>query len=82
MVKCDYAYGIEHGVVKIVDLDMGNVSVTNDAENVLTEIQSIENIKDKRIIYRDSVGQWDELIPTWNKNVCVDVSFKTLKGEL
>lgn len=83
MVNCDYAYGIENGVVKIVDLDMGKTSVTNDAENVLTEINSIEYIEDRRIVYRDSTGQWDEIVPVWNtKGVCVNVNFKTLKGEL
>lgn len=45
--------------VFIVDLDLGNRSVTNDAEKVLREINN--NFPGKRLIYRDTIGKWDEI---------------------
>ena len=51
------------------------------AENVINEIAQIEYIKDKRIIYKDSEGDWCELIPTWNEYKCVNVDFKFLNNE-
>lgn len=73
--KADYTYTIQGDTVKIIDLNRGNISVTNDAENVLTEIQSTENILDKRIIYRDSMDEWCELVPEWKGDECIDVNF-------
>lgn len=77
MVRADYAYRIiDNNIVNIVDLNKGNMSVTNDAENVLTEINSIEEIKNKRIVYLDSDNNVDEIIPEWKKEKCINVSFK------
>jgi hypothetical protein len=45
--------------VFLVDNDLGNKSVTNDAENVTKEI--FEKYGRKNIIYMDSMGRWDEL---------------------
>jgi len=47
-------------IVWIIDLDIGGKSVTNDAENVVKEL----NIKypGRRIIYRDTMNRWDELV--------------------
>jgi hypothetical protein len=78
MRKADYTYTIENGIVKITDLNLGNVSVTNDAENVITEIQKETNIKGLKIVYRDSEGNWDEIIPNWSDNICVYVTFNLL----
>jgi len=44
----------------IIDLDLGNKSVTNDAEYVIGVIQ--RDYPGKRLIYRDSSGIWDEII--------------------
>jgi hypothetical protein len=44
--------------VFIVDCDIG-MSVTNDAENVVEKL--LTNYGNKRIIYRDTMGSWDEL---------------------
>lgn len=46
--------------VYIIDLDLGNISVTNDAENVVRELA--ERYPGKRIFYKDSVGMVDELL--------------------
>jgi hypothetical protein len=46
--------------VFIIDENDGALSVTNDAENVVRELNGA--YPGKRIIYRDSMLQWDELI--------------------
>ncbi len=49
-------------VLAIVDLDDGDMSVTNDAEAVVAFLADREYIyEDTRLIYRDSCGIWDEL---------------------
>lgn len=45
----------------LVDRNLG-MSVTNDAENVVAEV--VNEYGDKRVIYRDSMGNWDELAHT------------------
>lgn len=49
----------ERRVVWIVDEDKGGRSVTNDADAVVAELAV--NYPGYRIIYRDSMGNWDEL---------------------
>ena len=51
-------------VVEVVDLDLGNMSVTNDVENVILEIAKIlpRPPTDFAWIYADSTGAWDELV--------------------
>ena len=49
----------EKRIVWIVDEDRGGKSVTNDAHNVIAMLQA--DYPDYRIIYRDSMGNWDEL---------------------
>ena len=78
MSKSNYIYEVGDTLVKITDLDSGGMSVTNNAENVLTEIQTKNDIKEKEIIYKDSEGEWGVIIPTWRVNECVDVSFMPL----
>ena len=48
--------------VFIIDLDLGNISVTNDAEAVWWDVQKMHF--GRRVIYRDSMGQWDEICMT------------------
>lgn len=47
-------------VLIIQDLDCGNVSVTNDIENVVADICSRENLNPAllMIVYQDSLGEW------------------------
>lgn len=79
-MKSDYTYVIDHNqrLVTIIDLDKGNTSVTNNAENVLVEIRnssgSLVEVYD--IIYQDSEGMWDTIIPVWSFGQCLSVSFK------
>lgn len=46
-------------VVWIRDRNLGNVSVTNDAEAVCRRVW--HDYPNRRIIYQDSTGTWDEL---------------------
>ena len=60
----DYDWGTKDNILWITDLNKGNVSVTNDIENVVKEIGTamggLDAIKKcKAIIYRDSMGVWD-----------------------
>jgi hypothetical protein len=52
---------VDQDVIKIVDLDPGSNSVTNDAERVLRKIECWPPglIVRCRIMYRDSLGTWD-----------------------
>lgn len=76
MKRADYNYRIQNNKVYIIDLNLGNISVTNDAENVLSEINCEEDIIGKKIIYKDSESTWSEMIPTWDDDgKCVDVTF-------
>lgn len=59
---------VEDDKVFIVDLDLGNISVTNDASNVYREINN--NFPNRRLIYRDTLGNWDEIVI--NKNLSVE----------
>ena len=45
--------------VFIMDVDAGGPSITNDAENVCRQLLTLRKMK--RIIYRDTMGNWDEL---------------------
>ena len=59
-VRAQYAVFSETPeMIWIVDLDRGGPSVTNDADAVVDEVVTLYG--DKRIIYRDSAGHWDEL---------------------
>lgn len=46
-------------IVFLADRDDGGISVTNDAEAVVKWTN--ECYPGKRIVYRDTMGQWDEL---------------------
>lgn len=53
-------------IISITDLDLGNMSVTNDVENVLIEISEQlpddNPLSENAVIYRDSCGFWDEIV--------------------
>lgn len=52
---------IRDDVVYLTDLDVG-MSVTNDAENVVEYLYN--RFGNKRFVYRDTMGRWDELAHT------------------
>lgn len=47
-------------IVFIKDLDLGGKSVTNNAEFVVAQIH--EQHPHRRVVYKDSNGDWDELV--------------------
>jgi len=51
---------VEEDRVFIVDLDIGGKSVTNDLQFVYQELNKA--FPGKRIIYRDTMGRWDEIV--------------------
>lgn len=76
MAKSDFTYKIfsDERVISIVDLDKGNMSVTNNIENVVKEIADEANVRIShfKIIYRDSSGIWDGYDPRNDKFIPLD----------
>ena len=75
-----YTYKIHEydNTVCIVDDGTGK-SVTNDAENILTKIaKEHPEIKSMKVLYKDTEGTIDGMIPEWKLDKCVDVSFRSL----
>jgi hypothetical protein len=60
---------VEHDRVFIIDLNLGNKSVTNDADLVYTELQN--QWPNRRVIYKDSIGRWDEIVSQFTRGDCV-----------
>lgn len=59
--RASFTYEISaDNIVQIFDEDKG-MSVTNDIENVLSEISELENrpLTGSTVIYRDTMGNWD-----------------------
>lgn len=63
---------VEEDRVFIVDMDCGGPSVTNDAEYVAETVSRF--YPHSRIIYKDSTGQWDEIVITDSKG---NIAFRT-----
>ena len=61
MAKANYIYTIKNNVICIVDLNAGNMSVTNDIENVVADICRNEyiNYHEQIVVYQDSENIWD-----------------------
>jgi hypothetical protein len=59
--EADFTYSILGGVISIVDLNIGNRSVTNDVKSVLRKIEHVQqgSIVGFKIMYRDSEEIWD-----------------------
>lgn len=83
--KADYSYSIKNRgtktpVVEIIDLNYGNMSVTNDIYSVVADIEYLEDIDMKKaiIIYRDSTYRWDGWDATRREFVSLNESSPTL----
>jgi hypothetical protein len=76
--KSDYVWKTQEDILIIEDLNLGRMSVTNNAEGVINEIYEKlgPSIHNYHIIYKDSEGIWDQLMPSWGVNECVEISFK------
>jgi hypothetical protein len=75
--KSNYTWRTKGDLLLIVDMNTGERSVTNDIENVVNEIyQKLgDKIKEYKIIYKDSDGIWDGIIPVWSIKYCVECNF-------
>lgn len=52
----------EDGIVAVIDRDEG-MSVTNDVENVVRALAHYGHLgSGDRLIYRDTMGRWDEIL--------------------
>lgn len=61
--EADFDFKLGQDAVIIYDLDLGGKSVTNDIENVLKKIKlTIPNLFDFKVIYKDSLGTFDQVI--------------------
>jgi hypothetical protein len=49
------------GIMAIEDMAGDHMSITNDAEAVVKYLHKYFNLDDRRLIYRDTAGDWDEL---------------------
>jgi len=59
----DYTYDIRpDGSIHITDLDLGNKSVTNDVEGVLSDLAETIDLAGREITYLDSSGQVDRIL--------------------
>ena len=60
-VKANYTYTLNDNQLAIIDLNLGNMSVTNCIEDVVEEISLKENVNPNNliIVYRDSEYVWD-----------------------
>jgi len=69
--RADYIHKIKDfngtPVLTISDLNLGNVSVTNDIENVVKDIEVMEKINADEfvVVYKDSDDIWDG----WNNKL-------------
>jgi len=60
--RADFTWELRGNVVCIVDHDNGR-SVTNDVQAVLADIaRDGVNLATHRVIYRDTMGVWDEIL--------------------
>lgn len=61
--KSDYTVRNFYDVICIEDLDCGGLSVTDNAEDVVREIQKLGyNTERYPIIYKDAEGTWDRIV--------------------
>ena len=60
----DYTYKMapDGRSLHIVDLNLGNKSVTNDIENVLADIKQTNDLRGVTITYLDSMKDVDEIV--------------------
>ena len=58
-MNSDYIYFIKGKVLIIEDSDLGNLSVTNDIQNVLESIYKDLEFLPEVVIYKDSEGNFD-----------------------
>jgi hypothetical protein len=61
---------VDAELIFIIDLDLGNKSVTNDVENVLKKIDGIIGLHCRRLFYKDTMNRIDEIRHEMGRFVC------------
>ena len=56
-----YSYTVHGNIIAIIDHDQGR-SVTNEADNIITDLAVSFDLRQYRVIYRDTRGIWDQLL--------------------
>ena len=79
-VRAKFTFEINHQKNRVEIIDVGgrnDMSVTNDIESVLMSIhRGYHKIDHLKVIYRDSEGNWDTVIPYWWNDLVREVKFK------
>jgi hypothetical protein len=76
-----YEWGIDRDVLWMKDLDQGVCrSVTNNIENILEYLYEFVPVKEYMIMYRDTLGVWDEYALNQEHSHIVG-SFKSLNEQ-
>jgi hypothetical protein len=59
--RAEFTYSMVLNRIKIIDLNRGTASVTNDIENVLRKIEAWHqgSVADYHIMYKDADAYWD-----------------------
>jgi len=59
----DYIYRVFGSLIVIIDLNHGNLSVTNDIENVISYLgKQTFKLQNYVIVYRDSNSEYDQVV--------------------
>lgn len=73
--RAAFTWDDDGATVRIIDLNTGSTSVTNDAENVIARLAASGVRVDHRcVIYRDSDGRWDRMLTNDGKFIGFDLS--------
>jgi hypothetical protein len=75
--RSEFTYGVTGNILWIRDLG-GMKSVTNDIEAVIDDILKGIAIEGKKIMYRDSMGVWDEIRADVSTGRARNVSFHSI----
>jgi len=83
-VRADFQLHVDEPAreIRIIDEDLGAMSVTNDLEAVLREVslQVDAALPDYSIIYRDSTGTWDRIVVKAHETLAHTWNFEVLPG--
>ena len=83
-VRADYTLQVDEPakMIRIVDQDLGKMSVTNDLERVLCDVagQLEEDLDKYSIVYRDSTGTWDRIVVTPHEAFAHTFNVEVLPG--
>lgn len=66
--RSDFTLERINDILLVEDLNLGGLSVTNDAEELINDIlYTFGDVDDMTILYRDSMGRWDQMATKNNR---------------